>query len=141
MMGRQSALSACGGHVVRASLTDSSVMVTVDDVRRVARNLPRTTEHLIHDRVKFRVKQLVYVALSQDETLMGFAFPKEERSALVGSEPAKFQFPPATDMRFNWVEARTAMLEIEEMTELVTDAWTMVVPKGVARDYFNRLGN
>ena len=57
-------------------------MVTVDDVRRVARNLPRTTEHLIHDRVKFRVKQLVYVALSQDETLMGFAFPKEERSAL-----------------------------------------------------------
>ena len=87
------------------------------------------------------VKQLVNVALSQDETLMRFAFPKEERSALVGSEPAKFQFPPATDMRFNWVEARTAMLEIEEMTELVTDAWTMVVPKGIARDYFNRLGN
>ena len=124
-----------------APLTDSSVMVTVDDVRRVARSLPRTTEHLIRDRVKFRVKQLVYVAFSQDEALMGFAFPKEERSALVGSEPAKFQLPPAADMRFNWVEARTAMLEIEEMTELVTDAWTMVVPKGVARDYFDHLGN
>ena len=107
----------------------------------MARSLPRTTEHLIRDRVKFRVKQLVYVAFSQDETLMGFAFPKEERLALVESEPAKFLLPQATDMRFNWVEARTAVLEIEEMAELVTDAWTMVVPKGVARDYFNRLGN
>ncbi len=29
-----------------------------------------------------------------------------------------------------------AALDVEEMTELVTDAWTMVVPKGVARAYF-----
>ena len=115
-------------------------MVTVDDVRRVARSLPRTTEHLIHDRVKFRVKQLVYVAFSRDEALMGFAFPKEERAALVESEPDKFFLPPAADLRFNWVEVRTAVLEVEEMTELVTDAWTMVVPKGVARDYFDSLG-
>jgi hypothetical protein len=114
-------------------------MVTVDDVRRVARALPRTTEHLIRDRVKFRVKQLVYVAFSQDEELMGFAFPKEERRALVEGEPHKFLFPPAADMRFNWVVARTAMLDVEEMTELVTDAWTMVVPKGVARDHLNGL--
>ena len=111
-------------------------MVTVDDVRRVARSLPRTTEHLIHDRVKFRVKQLVYVAFSRDEALMGFAFPKEERAALVESEPDKFLLPPAADLRFNWVQVRTVTLEVEEMTELVTDAWTMVVPKGVARAYF-----
>ena len=122
-------------------LTHSSVMVTVDDVRRVARSLPRTTEHLIRDRVKFRVRQLVYVAFSQDEALMGFAFPKEERAALVESEPDKFLLPPVADLRFNWVDVRTAMLEIEEMTELVTDAWTMVVPKGVARDHFNARGS
>ena len=115
-------------------------MVTVDDVRRVARCLPRTTEHLIHDRVKFRVKQLVYVAFSRDEALIGFAFPKEERAALVESEPDTFLLPTAADLRFNLVEARMARLEVDEMSELVTDAWTMVVPKGVARDYFNGLG-
>jgi len=114
--------------------------VTVDDVRRVALGLPRTTEHLIRDRVKFRVKQLVYVAFSRDETLMGFAFPKEERQSLVDSEPDKFMLPQMGDMRFHWVAARTAVLDVEEMTELVTDAWTMVVPKGVARDHFDRLG-
>jgi hypothetical protein len=116
-------------------------MVTVDDVRRVALTLPRTTEHLIRDRVKFRVKQLVYVAFSRDEALMGFAFPKEERQALVESEPGKFLLPLATDMRFNWVDVRTETLDIDEMTELVTDAWTMVVPKSVARDYFHALGS
>jgi len=62
-------------------------MVTTDDVRAVARSLPRTTEHLIRDRVKFRVGQIVYVALSRDETIMGFAFPREERAALVSAEP------------------------------------------------------
>ncbi len=110
-------------------------MVTVEDVRRVALGLPRTTEHLVRDRVKFRVGRLVYVAFSQDEELMGFAFPREERAALVESEPGTFLLPATGDLRFNWVESRTAALGIEEMTELVVDAWTMVVPKGVARDH------
>lgn len=102
----------------------------------MALGLPRTTEHLIRDRVKFRVKQLVYVAFSEDEAVMGFAFPKEQRQALVDSEPEKFLLPSAADLRFNWVEVRTALLDAEEMTELVTDAWTMVVPQYVARDHF-----
>ena len=113
--------------------------VTVEDVRRLALTLPRTTEHLIRDRVKFRVKQLVYVAFSRDETLMGFAFPREERAALVESRPETFQLPSAGDMRYQWVVARMDALDLDEMTELVTDAWTMVVPKSAARDYFEGL--
>ena len=65
---------------------------------------------------------------------MGFAFPKEQRSSLVESEPHRFLLPSAADLRYNWVEVRMAALDIEEMTELVTDAWTMVVPKSVARE-------
>lgn len=111
-------------------------MVTVEDVRQVALALPRTTEHLIHDRVKFRVKQLVYVAFSRDETLMGFAFPREERQALVDSEPDKFLLPAPADLRYHWVDVRMAALDLGEMTELVTDAWTMVVPRSVVEEYF-----
>ncbi|MCW2544357.1 MAG: hypothetical protein JWM40_1909, partial [Frankiales bacterium] len=37
-------------------------MASVQNVRALALTLPRTTEHLIHDRVKFRVKQIVYCA-------------------------------------------------------------------------------
>ncbi len=108
--------------------------VTVDDVRRVALTLPRTTEHLIRDRVKFRVKQIVYVAFSRDETLMGFGFPKEQREALVASEPDKFLMPRTSYLRYNWVVARLDALDVDEMTELVTDAWAMCVPKFLRRE-------
>lgn len=107
-------------------------MVTVEDVRRLALTLPRTSEHLIRDCVKFRVGQIVYVAFSPDETIMGFAFPKEERAALIESEPTKFHLPRLSDQRFNWVNAWTAELDEPEMRELVIDAWRMVVPKKVA---------
>ena len=106
--------------------------MTVDDVRAVAMGLERTTEVLVRDRIKFRVGRIVYVAFSRDETVMGFGFPKEEREALVASEPHKFQLPGTADMRYRWVEARMDALDVEEMTELVTDAWRMCVPKSVA---------
>jgi hypothetical protein len=107
-------------------------VITVGQVRALAVTLPRTSEHLIRDRVKFRVGSIVYVAFSRDETVMGFAFPKEERAALVASEPDKFRLPGESDLRFNWVEAWTAALDEPEMRELVMDAWRMVVPKKVA---------
>ena len=116
------------------------VVVSVEDVRALCLALPRTTEHLVRDRVKFRVGSLVYVAFSRDETQMGFGFPKEQRASLVDSDPDKFAMPTASDLRYNWVEARLAALDVDEMTELVTDAWVMCVPQFLAREYFRRLG-
>jgi hypothetical protein len=110
-------------------------MITVDDVRRVARPLPRSEEHVIRDRVKFRVGSIVYVAFSRDETVMGFGYPKEERDALVASQPEVFHLPSASDMRFRWVQAWTATLDVAQMEELVVDAWRMCVPKKVWTAY------
>lgn len=114
-------------------------VVEVDAIRRVALALPRTEEHLIRDRVKFRVGRIVYAALSRDETVMGFGFPKEERAALVASDPDKFLMPAPADERYRWVQVRLAAIDEDEMRELVVDAWTMVVPKRVAAEYFATL--
>jgi hypothetical protein len=111
-------------------------MVTIDEVREVALGLPRSYEALVGDRVKFRVGRIVYLAFSRDEKLMGFAFPKEEREALVASEPDKFLMPKRSDMRYNWVVVRLAAIDQEEMHEIVLEAWAMVVPKGVAAERF-----
>lgn len=115
-------------------------MVTAEDVRRLALSLPRTEERPVRDRVTFRVGRIVYVAISPDEALMGFAFPKEERAALVAAEPAKFVMPVRSDERYNWVRVRLAALDVAEMRELVVDAWRMVVPKRVAAAYDGPLG-
>jgi hypothetical protein len=110
-------------------------MVTVDDVRAVAADLPRSYEVLVQGRVKFRVGRYVWLSFSRDETTMGFAFPKEWRQALVDSEPEKFFMPEAGDLRYNWACVHTAALEPDELRDLVLDAWAMVVPERVARDY------
>ena len=110
-------------------------MVTIEHVRDVVSGLPRSYEALVRDRVKFRVGQIVYLAFSRDETLMGFAFPKEEREALIASEPDKFLMPKPSDQRYNWVVVRLDAIDDEEMKEIVLEAWRMVVPKKVAADH------
>jgi hypothetical protein len=109
-------------------------MVTIDDVRAFVSQLPRSYEALVRDRVKFRVGRIVYIAFSRDEKIMGFAFPKEEREALVEAEPEKFLMPEPADVRYQWVRARLDALDIDEMRELVYDAWRMVVPKFLAEE-------
>ncbi len=41
-------------------------------------------------------------------------------------------------MRFNWVEAHLSPLDEDQMTDLVLDAWRMVVPKKVWSAYLPR---
>ena len=110
-------------------------MVTIKDVRSLAVTLPRTTEALVRGRVKFRVGRIVYLDFSRDETVMGFAFPKEERDWLVGGEPGKFLRPIPSELRYNWVLVRLAAIDEAEMRDLVLDAWRMVVPARVAARY------
>ena len=109
--------------------------MTIDDVRRFALRLPRSYEALVGGRVKFRVGRIVYLSFSRDETVMGFAFPKEERDWLVGGSPEKFLQPSRGDLRYNWVLARLTALDKKEMEELVVDAWRMVVPKRLADSF------
>jgi hypothetical protein len=119
------------GHARRAA----GGVITVEQVRAFVADLPRSYEVLVHDRVKFRVGQIVYVAFSRDETVMGFAFPREERGMLVETYPHKFMLPRESDMRFNWVLARCEAIDEDEMRELVLDAWAMVVPRYVSAPY------
>jgi hypothetical protein len=115
-------------------------VVTLDETRALALGLPRTTEALVRGRVKFRVGRIVYLSFSRDETLMGFAFPKEWREALVAGEPDKFMMPVDSDLRYNWVRVRLGALDPVELRELVLEAWAMVVPKRVAAAVFDELG-
>lgn len=109
-------------------------MAVVDDVLPLGSGLDRSYVVRVAGRLKFRVGSIVYVAFSRDESVMGFAFPRDERAALVKSD-ARFQLPPDSDLRFNWVHATLAALDAAEARELVVEAWRMVVPQKLARAY------
>ena len=122
------------------SVKQAGDVVDIDEVRAVVADLPRSYEALVRDRVKFRVGQIVYLAFSRDETIMGFAYPKEGRDALVAAEPDKFLMPGKSDLRYNWVLVRLEAIDEAEMRELVLDAWRMVVPKRVAAEHLDDPG-
>ncbi|MBP2703794.1 MmcQ/YjbR family DNA-binding protein [Microbispora sp. RL4-1S] len=115
-------------------------MITVEDVRRIAMALPRTEEKLVRDRVTFRVGRIVYIAVAPDEKSMGFAFPKEERAALVAAEPDTFFMPRPSDERYNWVRVWLGAIGAAELREIVVEAWRMAVPKRVAAAHLGATG-
>src|SRR3982751_6725820 len=90
-------------------------VVTIDDVRSVATDLPRSYEVVVRGRVKFRVGRIVYLDFSRDQSIMGFAFPREWRPVLVSSAPDKFMLPIDSELRWNWVRVRLAAIDMAEM--------------------------
>ena len=115
--------------------------VNIDDVRDLTAGLPRSYEVFVRGRIKFRVGRIVYLAFSRDETLMGFAFPKEEREAALETYPHKFLRPKPSDMRYQWLVVRLEAIDEEELRELIFDAWRMVVPKMLASLSDDELGS
>ena len=97
-------------------------------VRATALALPRTREVFVRDRRKFRIGSIVYAAFSADEARLGFGFPKEERDALVASDPGTYFLPRPSDLRFHWVCAHLDRLDDDLVRELVVDAWRMRAP-------------
>jgi hypothetical protein len=114
--------------------------VSVADVLAYTNDFERSYVAVVRGRIKLRVKQIVYVAFSRDGTMMGFGFPKEDRPALVASDPERFFLPRPSEMRFHWVETRLDRLDHDEMHEFVLDAWGMVVPKFLFRERLLKMG-
>jgi len=114
--------------------------VTVDEIRELASALPRSYEAIVRGRIKFRIGQIVYLAIAADGSTMGCGFPKEFREAAVHAEPEKFSLPSESDMRFNWIHVSLEAIDYEEMRDLVESAWSSCVPKYVAKDYAESQG-
>jgi hypothetical protein len=116
-------------------------MADPDDVRRVALALP-DVEEIDSDGFDFRVGGRGFV-WSYPERLPGqrrvirtdiavlFVGDEAEKQALLLGEPEVFFTAPGYD---GWplVMLRLAEVDIERLTELVTDAWRMRAPRDLA---------
>ena len=118
-------------------------MADADDVRRVALALP-DVEEIDSDGFDFRVGGKGFV-WSYPERLPGqrrvirtdiavlFVGDEAEKQALLLGEPEVFFTAPGYD---GWplVMLWLAQVDIERLTELVTDAWRMRAPRDLAGD-------
>ena len=116
-------------------------MADADDVRRVALDLP-DVEEIDSDGFDFRVGGKGFV-WSYPERLPGqrrvirtdiavlYVGDEAEKQALLLGEPEVFFTAPGYD---GWplVMLRLAQVDVERLTELVTDAWRMRAPRNLA---------
>jgi hypothetical protein len=122
-------------------------MATWDDVRRIALALPETTERGTHDGLPaWRVRDKLFVwerplrradldALGDaapDGPVLGARVPDEGvKEALVADDPRLYFTTPHFD-GYPAVLVRLDRIGVEELTELVTEAWLARAPKRLA---------
>jgi hypothetical protein len=106
-------------------------MVTEDDVRRVALSLPHTTERPSYGTPGFRVKDRLFARIREEgDVLLVWVTDKQ---GMIASDPAKFFTTPHYDGHPT-VLVRFAAIDVEELTELLTDSWRLRAPKRVAAE-------
>jgi hypothetical protein len=113
-------------------------MVTEDDVRRAALALPETTEKPSYGTPGFRVKDKLFARIREEgDVLVVWCEDLGEKEALLASEPAKFFTTPHYDGHPT-VLVRFSAVDVEELTELLTDSWRIRAPKRV-REAFDAI--
>jgi hypothetical protein len=124
-------------------------VATWDDVARLALALPQTHEAVKHGHRNWRVKDKGFVwerpLRASDRAALGDAAPdgpilgarvehEGAKQALLADDPAVFFTTPHFD-GYPSVLVRLDAIALDELEELVTEAWLVQAPKRVAAAY------
>lgn len=106
--------------------------VTLDDVRRIALSLPETVEKPSYGTPGFRVKDRLFARIREEgDVVVLWCADLAEKEALIASEPDKFFTTPHYDGHA-LVLVHFEAVEIDELTELLTDSWRTRAPRKLA---------
>ena len=115
-------------------------MVTEDDVRRIALSLPATTEKPSYGTPGFRVKDKLFARIREEgDVLVVWVDGVEEKEALIAAQPETFFTTPHYD-GYAMVLVRFDAVDVDELTELLTDAWYLRAPKRLRAEFDSTQG-
>ena len=111
-------------------------MATEDDVRRIALSLPETTEKPWFGTPGFRVKDKGFLRIRSEAEggLVCFVADLDEKDALLASDDRKFFTTPHYE-GYPTVLVHLDAVDVDELTELITDSWRLKAPKRVLKAY------
>ena len=129
-------------------------MATWDDVRRIALALPETSERVSRDLPQWLVKGKLFVwdrpLRKADYQALGDAAPDGPilgarvehlgaKEALLADDPAVFFTTPHFD-GYPAILVRLEPISVEDLEELVTEAWLAAAPKRLAKAFIDQAG-
>jgi hypothetical protein len=106
-------------------------MTTADDVRRICLSLPETIETPYERLPGFRVKGRLFARIRiKPDALVVMRPDVLEKELLISSEPEKFFQTPHYE-GYPAVLVRLAAVDVEELTDLLTESWALRAPRRV----------
>jgi hypothetical protein len=110
-------------------------MVSEEDVRRVALSLPCASEQPYNGLPGFRVRRNLFARVhEQPDAIFVRCIDIAERDGLLGSEPEKF-FITEHYRGYPGMLVRLSAIDINELTELLTESWRMAAPKRLVAEF------
>ncbi len=110
-------------------------MPNEDDARRIALSLPETTEKPSYGTPGFRVKDKLFARMHDlPDTLVVWVADMDEKEALLASAPDRFFETPHYD-GYPTVLVNLPAIDVDELTELITESWRLKAPKRVLAAY------
>ena len=129
-------------------------MATLEEARRIALSLPGTSEKVSWGKLHWRVRDKGFAwerplnktdlaALGDDATtgeIVGVRVADlDERATLIAAEPDVFFTIPHFE-GFPAVLVRLDAIDVDELTEVITDAWLDRAPKTLREAFLAELG-
>jgi len=109
-------------------------MVTFAQVREMALALPEVTQGPSWGTTSFKVRNKLFVRQHEDGESVVVKVAPDEREALVAERPDTFVVTPHYEP-YPLMLVRMARIDMDEMHEIVVEAWRMVAPKRLAAAY------
>ena len=106
---------------------------TTSRIATICLSLPETEERPFggHTSPAFRVRDKMFVVISEDRTTMTLKAPEGVQSVLVASDPERFIVPKYVGNK-GWVGVRLDLAtppDWDEIAELIYDSYCLIAPK------------
>jgi len=108
--------------------------ITWDDVRRLALALPETEESTSYGTPALKMRGKLIARLREGSETMIVRVDYEERLALTQSDPETFSVT-GHYANYPWVIVLLATADMDELHELLVEAWLLVAPKKLVREF------
>jgi hypothetical protein len=108
--------------------------VTFDDVRAMALALPMVEEATSYESPAFRIRKRLLARLHADDALAVKVEPSE-REALLATRPDRYFLTPHYQDSPDWILVRLAVVDPQELAELLTGAWKRLAPPRLVAEF------
>jgi hypothetical protein len=106
----------------------------VSTVRALALSLPGAEERETWGEATFRVRNKIFVMLTDRERQAWVKNGHDEQRALVAMDPETFFVPPYVGPS-GWIGVRIARVDRQEMHELLIEAWRRTATKRAVKSF------